>query len=94
MIIKGSIWGVLEAMGYDIGPYTWSISPSAWANGYNLWVFKVTPGPIGAVRSTQLNGDIRLEMKFAQATAANITLIVLSEEPATLEIDKFNHVLI
>ena len=86
--------GVLEAMGYDIGPYTWSISPSAWATGYNFWVYKVTPGPIGAVRSKQLTGDIRLEMKFRQATNANITLIVLSEEPATLEIDKFNHVLI
>ena len=86
--------GVVEAMGYDIGPYPWSISPTAWASGYNIWVFKVTPGPIGAVRSNQLNGDIRLEMKFTQATATNITLIVLSEEPATLEIDKFKHVLV
>ena len=52
------------------------------------------PGPIGAVRSKQQTGDIRLEMKFRQATNANITPIVRSEEPATLEIDKFNHVLI
>ena len=76
-------------MGYDIGPNTWSISPTSWARGYNIWVFKVTPGQIDAVRSNQLNGDIRLEMKFTQATAANFTLIVLSEEPATFEMDKF-----
>ena len=46
------------------------------------------------MRSNQLTGDIRLDMKFAAPTRANINLIILSEEPATLEIDKFNHVLI
>ena len=85
---------VLEAMGYDTGPYTWGIAPSSWATGYNIWVFKVTPGSIGSLRSNQVNGDIRLEMKFAAPTTGNITLLVLSEEPATLEIDKFNHVLL
>ena len=33
-------------------------------------------------------------MKFASPLAANVTLLLLSEEPATLEIDQFNHVLI
>ena len=60
--------GVVAARGYDIGPYTWSISPSAWANGYKFWVFTVTPGPFGPGRSNQLKGDLRLAMKFAQAT--------------------------
>ena len=46
------------------------------------------------LHSKQLNGDIRLEMKFANPLAANVTLLLLSEEPATLEIDQFNHVLI
>ena len=54
----------------------------------------MTPGPIGGLHSKQLNGDIRVEMKFATQLAANLTLLLLSEEPATLEIDQFNHVLI
>ena len=34
-------------------------------------------------RSNQLTGDIGLEAKFSAGTGAYITLIVLSEEPAT-----------
>ena len=85
---------VMEALGYDIGPNTWSITPTQWAGGYNIYAFKITPGSIGAVRSNQLTGDIRLDMKFANALAENVTLIVYSEEPATLEIDKYGHVLV
>ena len=54
----------------------------------------MTPGPIGGLQSKQINGDIRLEMKFGAQLAANVTLLLLSEEPATLKIDPFNHVLI
>ena len=85
---------VLEALGFDIGPNTWSIRPSEWANGYNIYAFKITPGSIGSVRLNQLTGDVGLEAKFSDPTCANITLIVLSEEPATLEIDSFGHLFI
>ena len=85
---------VMEAMGYDTAPYTLAITPTQWATGHNIWVFKVTPGPIGVLQSKHLNGDIRLEMKLATALGANVTLFLLSEEAATLEIDQFNHVLI
>ena len=50
---------VMEAMGYDTGPYTWAITPTQWATGHN-WVFKVTPDPIGGLHSKQLNGAISL----------------------------------
>ena len=85
---------VMEAMGYDTGPNTWAITPTQWASGHNIWVFKVTPGPIFGLHSKQLNGDIHPEMKLATALGANVTLFLLSEEAATLEIDQFNHVLI
>ena len=85
---------VMEAMGYDIGPNTWSLTPAQWADGYNIWVYKITPGSIGAIRSNQLTGDIRLDMKFANALAGNVTLIIYSEEPGLLEIDKFGHVFV
>ena len=84
----------MEAMGSDTGPYTWAIKPTQWATGHNIWVFKVTPGPIGGLHWKQLSGDIRLEMKFGTALAANVTLLLLSEEPATMEIDQYQHVLI
>ena len=54
-------------------------------------MFKVTSGPIGGLHSKQLNGDIRLEMKFSPQLAANLTLILLSEELATVEICQFNN---
>ena len=44
MIIFMEYLEVLEEMGFDIRPYKWSLSPSAWANGYNFWVSKVPPG--------------------------------------------------
>ena len=83
---------VLDAMGYDTGPYTWAITPTQRANGHIIWVFKVTPGPIAGVHSKQLNGPIHLWMMFSPQLPANATLIVLSEEPATVEIDQVNHV--
>ena len=85
---------VLENLEYDIGPNIWSLTPASWATGNNIWAFKITPGPLGGVRSNPVTGDIRLEMKFANQTADGITLILLSEEPATLEVDKFGHVFI
>ena len=85
---------VLENLEYDIGPNIWSLTPASLASGHNIWVFKITPGPLGGVRSNPVTGDIRLEIKFANQTANGITLILLSEEPATLEVDKFGHVFI
>ena len=84
----------MEAMGYDTGPYTWAITPTQWATGHNIWMFKVTPAPIGGLNSKQLRCEIRLEMKFATALLVNVTLLLLSEEPGTLEIDQFNQGLI
>ena len=85
---------VMEGLGYDIGPYTWDVTPNEWANGYNIYVFKITPGSIGAVKSLPLTGDVSSELKFSTATTGVITLVILAEQAATLEIDKFNHVLI
>ena len=48
---------VMEAIGYDTGPYIWAMTPTQWAGGPNIWVFKVTTGLIGGLQSKQLNGD-------------------------------------
>ncbi|KAF0139349.1 MAG: hypothetical protein FD143_3570, partial [Ignavibacteria bacterium] len=46
-----SYFGVLEALGFDIGPNCWDLTPEEWANGFNIYAFKITPGPIGTVRT-------------------------------------------
>ena len=81
-------------MGADTCPYTWAITRTQWATGHNIWVFKATPGQIGGLHAKQLSGDLRLDMKFSPQLPGNVTLLLLSEDTATLEIDQFKHVLI
>ena len=68
----------MKAMGYDTITFPSTITPNQWARGYSIAVFKVTPGPIGALPSKQINGDMRVEMDFSTQLAANVTLLVLS----------------
>ena len=84
---------VLEALGYDIGPNCWDLTPEEWANGYNIYAFKVTPGPIGSIHSPSKTGGIRLEIKFTKATASNITMILLSQHQAELQIDRHKNII-
>ena len=86
--------GVLSALGYDVGPYTWDLGPKDWAGGYNIYAFKITPSSSGLVRSPPVTGNLRMDMKFAKPTPKIISLIIMAEEGATLEIDKFNNVFI
>ena len=88
-----SYFGVLEALGFDIGPSCWDLTPEEWANGYNLYAFKITAGPIGTVRTPSRIGSVRLEIKFANATGANINILLLSQQGAEIQIDKFKNVL-
>ena len=55
------------------------------------FVFKVTPGPLGIVKSLTRAGNIRFEIKFSNAITHNITAIFLSEDRDLLEIDKTFH---
>ena len=83
---------VLEALNYDIGPNCWDITPTEWASGFNIWAFKITPGPIGAIRSMPRVGNIRLELKFAAVTDKIYNILLLSSRPAELQIDKYKSV--
>ena len=84
---------VLENLGYDIGPNCWDLKPEEWATGYNIYAFKITPGPIGNIRSPPKNGSIGLALKFAAPPSQNINILLLSQEPAELQIDKYFHVI-
>ena len=87
-------FSVLEALGQDIGPSCWDLTPDEWANGYNIYAFKITPGPIGTVHSPARVGAIRLELKFAAAITANINVILLSQQFAEIQVDKFKNVVL
>ena len=89
-----SYMGVLSALNYDVGPNTWDLGPGDWAQGYNIWSFKIAPGSSGVVRTTPLTGTLRMDLKFANPVPSPLTLIIMAEEAATLEIDKFNNVFI
>ena len=86
-------YGVLEALGFDTGPICWDLTPEEWSAGYNIYAFKVTPGPIGTVRTPIRVGSIRLTLKFAAATQANINVLLSSQQPAEIQIDKYKNVL-
>ena len=86
-------YSVLEALGFDVGPHCLSICPFEWAHGYNIYAFKVTPGPIGSVRSPSCVGSIRLEIKFSAGTTHNINVILLSQQSAEIQIDKYKNVI-
>ena len=83
-------------LGYDTGDKCVQLTPHQWANGYTLFAFKLTEGPIGSgvagPRSHCKGGNVRLELSFAQHTPANLKVILMYQTPAVLEIDMFNNV--
>ena len=82
---------MLAHLGYDTGREMIDLTPEEWANGYTFFSFKLTPGPIGIVRTPQRTGTCNLEAKFQQATKYNVSLIVLAQFPGTLEVDRNGH---
>lgn len=84
----------LEALGYDIGPTNWDLTPYEWANGYNLYAFKITPGPNGGVKSLPQSGSIQAELEFGTKTGRSYTLILLAEQRGEIQIDKNKNVLV
>jgi len=75
-----------------------ALTPTEWANGYTLYPFKVTDGPIGngteAPRSRANQGSCRLDIEFSAGNAENIKLIVLSESFGLIEFNEFKQVIV
>ena len=84
----------LESLGYDIGEQMIDITPAEWAAGFTVFVFKVTPGPTGNIRTAPRTGYINLDVKFANPTQRNISAILLSSRPSAIEIDKYHQVIL
>ena len=87
-----------EQLGYDKGDKCVSLTPTEWANGFTLYSFKITDGPVGSgtegPRSKSTTGSIRLEVGFSSAQATNIKVIVLYQMLGVLEFDQFRNVIV
>ena len=86
---------LLETLGIDEGDRAIDLSPNEWANGYSIFGFKITPGPIGSSgpRSLPRTGSVRIELKFSAATARNLNLVLYAEYPNVIEIDRFKNII-
>ena len=87
-----------EQLGFDQGDKCVHLTPAEWADGFNLYTFKLTDGPIGSgtygPRSQSNNGSASLEIEFAAATAKDLKLVVMYQGQGILEIDQFNNIVV
>lgn len=85
-------------LGYDTGDKCVNITPVEWSNGYTLYAFKLTDGPIGSgtvgPRSHSESGSVRLEFDFETAPTANLKLIIMYQMLGVIEIDQFNNIIV
>ncbi len=86
---------LLETLGIDEGDRAIELTPNEWANGYAIFGFKITPGPIGSSgpRSLPRTGSLRIELKFSVATGKNLNLVLYAEYPNIIEIDRFRNII-
>ena len=88
-----SYFGGLQALGFEIRPNSWDLTPAEWPNGYNIYGFKITHGPIGTVRSPARLGSARLEIRFSAQTTVNLSVLLLSQHSAEIQIDKNKNII-
>jgi hypothetical protein len=87
-----------EQLGFDQGDRCANITPEEWANGFNLYSFKITDGPIGSgtagPRSHSETGSARLEVDFETPPAANLKLIIMHQYLGIIEVDEYNNIIV
>ena len=87
-----------EQLGFDQGDRCVTITPDEWANGFNLYPFKITDGPIGSgttgPRSHSETGSARLEVDFETAPANNLKLIIMYQGLGIIEVDEYNNIVV
>jgi hypothetical protein len=87
-----------EQLGFDQGDRCANITPEEWANGFNLYSFKITDGPIGSgtlgPRSHSETGNARLEVDFETAPTNNLKLIIMHQHLGIIEVDEYNNIIL
>ena len=85
---------LFEAFGIQFSDHTLAISRSDYPNGFTIFVFNLNPDPqLHEALTPFRNGSIRVEIKFAQATAATLNLLIYSEFDSVIEIDKYHNII-
>ena len=86
-----------DQLSFGEGERCINLTPEEWANGFNLYSFKLTNGPIGSgtvgPRSHSETGSARLEVDFDQAPANNLKLIIMYQNLGIFEIDEYNNII-
>ena len=72
---------------------TLDITFSEFAQGFLFFVFDLTPHHHSACQSQIANGNIRIEVKFANALAATVNMLLAAEYDALMEIDSKRNVI-
>ena len=82
----------LFALGKDIGNSANTLTPELWQNTYNLYAFKLVPGPIngGPLISPMQSTNVSLDLSFSTATTEVLTVIIYAESLGLYEIDILN----
>ena len=81
---------LFDGMGVQFSNKTITIPRADYPAGYTLYVFDLTSDHSASPPKT---GSIRLEIKFAAATAATINVLLDSETRSRIEIDKYRNVI-
>lgn len=86
---------LFEAMDLDLGDKSLSIKPTDWQSGYTIFGFRLAPEPVGTgIWSVPRQGSVDIHLDYSSAPATALDLIILSEYPALLEIDRFRNVVV
>jgi hypothetical protein len=75
----------LGALGMETGNRALGVTPYEWATGYNLYAFKIKPGPIELARGVPTKGACKVKMSFSSAVTG-LQLLVYAEVPSTIVI--------
>ena len=89
---------IQKQLGYDKRDKCVNLTLTKWANGYTIYDFKVTDGPIGSgtegPRSRSTTGSFRLEVGFAAPQNTNIKVIIIFKNLGDLEFDALTNVVV
>jgi hypothetical protein len=90
----GAYINTLASLGLDQGERAIAITPEDWSSAFNIYSFKLIPGPINpsilhSLHSQQVS--LELHVKFGTALPEPVTVIAYIEQPAILEVDKLGN---
>ena len=87
---------LLSQLKLNKGDKCLALTPEEWANGFTLYAFQVTDGPIGSgansPRSAISTGKLRLSIGFSAANTTSIKVILLSQSIGFIDINHYHNV--